>query len=115
MIKKMNIKNQIGEKVLYSIIGLGIAYLISEASIEVLASGINTGFAQLDNGMNKLVGIFKGIVTWGGLIHSMKALLEVTLKGEGSWKNVMNGILVAVVVNLLPFIFNLVTNTFGGM
>lgn len=78
----------------------------------VYADAPSTGFDTLDNGAWKMVKTMQACVFWFSLFYTFRALLLVTVKGEGEWKNVATGFLICVCDYLLPWLFGLVPNLF---
>lgn len=78
---------------------------------EVLAAP-KTGVTKLDEGGWKLVGVAQSVIFWVAMIYTFKSLLELALKGEGSWKKVGTGFLICAMDYLIPWGFELVRNIF---
>lgn len=73
----------------------------------------STGLAKLDEGGWKLVGIFQSAIFWLSMLYTFRCLLEVTVRGEGSWKKVGTGFLICVFDYLIPFLFNVIKQSFS--
>lgn len=78
---------------------------------EVMAAP-STGVAKLDAGGWKLVGVAQSVIFWAAMLYTFKALLEVTVKGEGSWKKVGAGFLTCAMDYLIPWGFELIRSVF---
>jgi len=47
------------------------------------------------------------------MIYTFRALLELTLKGEGSWKKVSTGLIICAMDYLIPWGFELIRGIFA--
>ncbi len=72
----------------------------------------STGIPKLDQGGWKLVGVSQSVIFWAAMIYAFKSLLELTIKGEGSWKKVGTGFLICVMNYLIPWGFELIRGIF---
>jgi hypothetical protein len=72
-----------------------------------------SGMDRLDKGGWALVGTFQRIIFWASMIYTFKALLEVVVKGEGSWKKVGNGALICAFSYLVPTLWQIIRESFS--
>lgn len=79
---------------------------------KVLAAGPKTGVPKLDTGGWKLVGVAQSVIFWAAMIYTFKSLLELALKGEGTWKKVGTGFLICAMDYLIPWGFELIRSIF---
>jgi hypothetical protein len=48
------------------------------------------------------------------MIYSMRALLELTLRGNGDWKKVATGATICAGDYLIPWLFTIIRDSFAG-
>lgn len=93
--------------------GLSIAIPMMVMSIEMCYAKPSTGNAKLDNGMWKIVGVFQSAIFWMSMVYSLKSMLEVLLKGEGSMKKVATGVSICAGAYLIPWLFEIIRDSFN--
>ncbi|CBZ04097.1 hypothetical protein [Clostridium botulinum] len=71
-----------------------------------------TGVPKLDQGGWKMVGVAQSVIFWASMIYAFKALLELAVKGEGTWKKVGTGFLICAMNYLIPWGFELIKGIF---
>lgn len=71
-----------------------------------------TGISKLDEGGWKLVTVSQSVIFWVAMIYTFKALLELALKGEGSWKKVSTGFIICAMDYLIPWGFEVIRGIF---
>lgn len=72
-----------------------------------------TGIPKLDQGGWKLVGVAQSVIFWAAMLYTFKSLLQVTMKGEGSWKKVGTGFIICAMDYLIPWGFELIRGIFN--
>lgn len=92
---------------------LSIAIPMFLLSMEMCYAAPTTGIKNLDNGMWKIVKVFQSAIFWMSMIYSLKSLLEVLAKGEGSMKKVMTGATACAGAYLIPFLFTIIRDSFA--
>lgn len=100
------IKGRIG-KIL--VVTLGIMLFLEK---RVLAAP-STGFKELDGPAWKILKVFQAIVFWMALFYTIKALLMVIVKGQGTAKDVIMGVMVCVGAYVIPWIFGMIPGLFS--
>lgn len=100
------IKGKIG-KVLVTILG---TMLFLEKRVFAAPS---TGFKELDGPAWKILKVFQAIVFWMALFYTIKALLMVIVKGQGTAKDVIMGVMVCVGAYVIPWIFGMIPGLFS--
>lgn len=80
--------------------------------VEKVMAVPKTGIDKLDKGGWRLVGIAQSVIFWASMIYAFKALLELAVKGEGTWKKVGTGFLICIMNYLIPEGFQLIRNIF---
>jgi hypothetical protein len=76
------------------------------------AANPSTGLAKLDSGMWKIVKVFQSAIFWLSMIYSFRAMLELVIKGDGSWKKVGVGFTICAADYLIPWIFTIIRDSF---
>ncbi|KZL94390.1 hypothetical protein [Clostridium magnum] len=71
-----------------------------------------TGMPSLDDPCWKIVGVFQSVIFYAAMFYTFKALLELIIKGEGSWKKVGTGFLVCAADYLIPWFFEIIRGAF---
>lgn len=79
---------------------------------EKVIAAPTTGIPKLDEGGWKLVGVAQSVIFWAAMIYTLKSLLELAVKGEGSWKKVGTGFLICAMNYLIPWGFELIRGIF---
>ena len=100
------IKGKLG-KVLVTILG---TMLFLEKRVFAAPS---TGFKELDGPAWKILKVFQAIVFWMALFYTIKALLMIIVKGEGTAKDVIMGVMVCVGAYVIPWIFGMIPSLFA--
>ncbi|ENK0557984.1 hypothetical protein AB2T19_002791 [Clostridium botulinum] len=80
--------------------------------VEKTIAAPTTGIPKLDEGGWKLVGVAQSVIFWAAMIYTLKSLLELAVKGEGSWKKVGTGFLICAMNYLIPWGFELIRGIF---
>jgi len=80
----------------------------------LVSAAPKTGIPKLDNAGWKFVGVAQSIIFWASMIFTFKSLLELLVKGEGSWKKVGTGFLILVFNYLIPWGFETIRDIFQG-
>lgn len=80
--------------------------------VEKVMAVPKTGVAKLDQGGWRLVGIAQSVIFWVSMIYAFKSLLELAIKGEGTWKKVGTGFLILIMNYLIPEAFQLIRSIF---
>jgi hypothetical protein len=110
--KKYNYSNDFISKELL-IKGLSIAIPMFIVSMQMCYAAPSTGMGALDKGGWKLVKVFQSAIFWMSMIYSLKSLLEVLAKGEGSMKKVMTGATACAGAYLIPWLFTVIRDSFA--
>jgi hypothetical protein len=92
--------------------GLSVAIPMFLISLECYAAP-STGMSALDKGGWKLVKVFQSAIFWMSMIYSLKSLLEVLAKGEGSMKKVATGATACAGAYLIPWLFTVIRDSFN--
>jgi hypothetical protein len=111
----INFKNPKPKKPLNTDIAFKMLSIIIPAllySTTVCMAAPSTGMAKLDAGGWKIVGVLQGVVFWVAMAFTIKSLLEVTIKGEGSWKKVGQGFMLCAMDYLVPWGFTIIRDAF---
>ncbi|KON10804.1 hypothetical protein HYH70_00055 [Clostridium botulinum] len=111
MVKKLNNEGvylKEGDK-LYNTLAFTLGGLMY---VEKVIAVPKTGVPKLDQGGWKMVGVAQSVIFWASMIYAFKALLELAVKGEGTWKKVGTGFLICIMNYLIPEGFQLIRSIF---
>ncbi|KEI90698.1 hypothetical protein N493_14870 [Clostridium botulinum B2 433] len=111
MVKKLNDEGvylKEGDK-LYNTLAFTLGGLMY---VEKVIAVPKTGVPKLDQGGWKMVGVAQSVIFWAYMIYAFKALLELAVKGEGTWKKVGTGFLICAMNYLIPWGFELIKGIF---
>lgn len=72
----------------------------------------STGLSKLDAGGWKIVDVLQSVIFWLAMAYTLRSLLEVTVKGEGSWKKVGQGFIICAMDYLIPWGFEIIRDSF---
>jgi hypothetical protein len=106
--------NLITEDLIIKGLSIAIPMFLMSMQICYAATPPSTGIKNLDNGMWKIVKVFQSAIFWMSMIYSLKSLLEVLAKGEGSMKKVMTGASACAGAYLIPFLFTIIRDAFAN-